>query len=161
MFVCRASVRHLCRDFFQSTGATHSPIQRFRTAWQARQFRILFSALVLQALGAGAAIAADAQVTKVQRAGPLTGVWTGGEMAAFAIGSALVLILHAATGFVSRTEGTTVDQSDSAVTDTTQALALLPAIPVALSLPLFLRYSSGKICIPREQQGDAGTSTRF
>jgi Na+/melibiose symporter-like transporter len=242
MFICWASVRRLRRYVSESTGATHSPIQQFRAAWQARQFRILFSAFVLQALGAGAAlaaapyfsqnvlgvdnfgivfgvllvpavvvmplwalighrigkqqgyfiacilfivglvcslaaqslplgvaiafiaitsvgyagmqmfplamlpdtIAADAQETGVQRAGSFTGVWTAGETAAFAIGPALVLLMLAATGFVSSTGGISVVQPDSAVTGVTLAFSLLPAILVALSLPLVLRYSSSQ-----------------
>jgi GPH family glycoside/pentoside/hexuronide:cation symporter len=245
MLICWASVRHLRRYVSESTAATHSPIQQFRTAWQARQFRILFSAFVLQALGAGAAlaaapyfsqnvlglenfgivfgvllvpavlvmplwalvghrigkhqgylissiffivglvcsvashslplgvalsflaitsvgyagmqmfplamlpdtIAADAQETGVQRAGSFTGVWTAGETAAFAIGPALVLLLLAATGYVSSTGGQSVIQPDSAVTGVTLAFSMLPAVLVALSLPLILRYSSSKTSV--------------
>lgn len=242
MFICWASVRHLRRYVSESTAASHSPIQQFRTAWQARQFRILFSAFVLQALGAGAAlaaapyfsqnvldlenfgivfgvllvpavlvmplwalighrigkqrgyliasiffivglvcsvashslplvialsflaitsvgyagmqmfplamlpdtIAADAQETGVQRAGSFTGVWTAGETAAFAIGPALVLLLLAATGYVSSTGDQSVIQPDSAVTGVTLAFSMLPAVLVAISLPFILRYSSSK-----------------
>lgn len=245
MFICWASVRHLHRYVSESTAGTHSPLQQFRAAWQARQFRILFSAFVLQALGAGAAlaaapyfsqnvlgvenfgivfgvlllpavlvmplwalvghrigkqrgyfiasiffivglvcsaashslplvialsflaitsvgyagmqmfplamlpdtIAADAQETGVQRAGSFTGVWTAGETAAFAIGPALVLLLLAATGYVSSTGGQSVIQPDSAVTGVTLAFSMLPVILVALSLPLILRYSSSKTSV--------------
>jgi GPH family glycoside/pentoside/hexuronide:cation symporter len=242
MLICWASVRHLRRYVSESSGAAHSPIQQFRAAWQSRQFRILLSAFVLQALGAGAAlaaapyfsqnvlgvdnfgivfgvllvpavlvmplwalvghrigkqkgyfiacilfivglvcsvaaqsfplglalvfititsagyagmqmfplailpdtIAADARETGVQRAGSFTGVWAAGETAAFAIGPALVLLLLAATGFVSSTGGGSVTQPASAVTGVTLAFSLLPAILVAFSLPLILRYSSSK-----------------
>lgn len=242
MLICWASVRHLRRYVSESSGATHSPMQQFRASWQSRPFRILFSAFVLQALGAGAAlaaapyfsqnvlgvenfgivfgvllvpavlvmplwafvghrigkqkgyfiacilfivglvcsvaaqsfplglalvliaitsagyagmqmfplailpdtIAADARETGVQRAGSFTGVWAAGETAAFAIGPALVLLLLAATGFVSTTGGEYVIQPASAVTGVTLAFSLLPAILVAFSLPLILRYSSSK-----------------
>lgn len=240
MLGCWLSVRHLRRYVVESTGASHSLVDQFRAAWQARLFRILFGAFVLQALGAGAALAAapyfsqnvlgvenfgivfgillvpavlvmplwaivghrlgkrrgyliassffifgsissltahvvplgvalgfliivsvgyagmqmfplamlpdtidsDAQDKGVQRAGSLTGVWTAGETAAFAIGPALVLLLLAATGFVSTTAGQTVIQPASAVTGVTLAFALLPALLVALSLPLMLRYQA-------------------
>lgn len=242
MFICWASVRHLHRYVSESTGATHSPLQQFRAAWQARQFRILFSAYVLQACGAGAAlaaapyfaqnvlgvdnfgivfgvllvpavlvmplwalighrigkrqgyliasslyivglvcsvasrslplavalafiaissvgyagmqmfplamlpdtIAADAHQTGVQRAGSFTGVWTAGETAAFAIGPAIVLLVLAATGYVSSTGGQYVRQPDSAMTGVVLAFSLLPPSLVAASVPLILRYSSSK-----------------
>lgn len=239
MLVCWASVRRLRRYVTESIGSARSPLQQFRTAWQARPFRFLFSAFVLQALGAGAALAAapffsqnvlridnigivfgvlllpaavtmplwaflghrigkrrgylaasicfivglicsvtahvlptgvslaliaiasvgyagmqmfplamlpdtisaDAQETGVQRAGSFTGVWTAGETAAFAIGPALVLLLLAATGYISTTAGSAVTQPATAVTGVTLAFSLLPAAFVALSLPLVLGYS--------------------
>jgi glycoside/pentoside/hexuronide:cation symporter, GPH family len=242
MFVCWASVRRLHRYVSDSTGARHALFQQFRTAWQARHFRVLFSAFVLQALGAGAALAAapyfsqnvlgidnfgivfgilllpaalimplwamlghrigkrrgyllasvcfifgltcsvaahvlplpisltllaitsmgyagmqmfplamlpdtisaDAEETGVQRAGSLTGVWTAGEIGSFAIGPALVLLVLAATGYISTTAGLSVVQPASAVTGITVAFAVLPALVVALSLPLVLKYSLGE-----------------
>ena len=242
MFLCWITVRNLRRYVTESTGASHSPFKQFATAWQARQFRILFCAFVLQALAAGAAlaaapyfsqnvlgvqnfgivfgillapavlvmplwafvgyrigkkqgylissilfvvglvssiaahfvplgialafialtsigyagmqmfplallpdtIAADARETGVQRAGSFTGVWTAGEIGAFAIGPALVLMLLGVTGFISSTSGQSVVQPASAVTGVTLSFSLLPAILVALSLPLVLRYSPSK-----------------
>jgi GPH family glycoside/pentoside/hexuronide:cation symporter len=237
MLGCWASVRHLRRYVTESTGATHSAFRQFRTALQSRRFRILFSAFVLQALGAGAAlaaapyfsqevlgvdnfgivfgvllvpaalvmplwavvghrlgkrkgyllasicfivglvcsttaqslplaaaltfiaitsvgyagmqmfplamlpdiIAADAAETGAQRAGSFTGVWTAGETAAFAIGPALVLLVLGATGFISSTAGQAVIQPDSAVTGVMVAFSVLPAVLVAVSVPLVLR----------------------
>lgn len=237
MLGCWFSVRHLRRYVTESTVDAHSAFRQFRTAWLSRDFRILFSAFVLQALGAGAALAAapyfsqevlgvenfgivfgvllvpavlvmplwavighrlgkrrayllaslffivglacsataqslplaaalgfiaitsvgyagtqmfplamlpdiisaDAAESGVQKAGSFTGVWTAGETAAFAIGPALVLLVLAATGFVSTTAGQSVVQSVSAVTGVTVAFSLLPSILVAVSLPLVLR----------------------
>jgi GPH family glycoside/pentoside/hexuronide:cation symporter len=239
MFGCWMSVRNLRRYVTESTGVSHSPVKQFAAAWQARQFRILFSAFILQALAAGAALAAapyfsqnvlgiqnfgivfgillapavlvmplwafighrigkrqgylissmlfivgmvcsssahfvplslalafimltsigyagmqmfplallpdtidaDAKETGVQRAGSFTGVWTAGETAGFAIGPALVLLLLAVTGFISSTSGQSVVQPASAVMGVTLSFSLLPAILVALSLPLVFRYS--------------------
>lgn len=242
MFGCWMSVRNLRRYVTTPTGVSHSPLGQFTAALQARQFRILFSAFILQALAAGAAlaaapyfsqnvlgvqnfgivfgvllapavlvmplwafighrigkkpgylissmlfivglvcstsahfvplylalafimltsigyagmqmfplallpdtIAADAKETGVQRAGSFTGVWTAGEIAGFAIGPALVLMLLALSGFISSTAGQAVVQPASAVTGVTVAFSLLPATLVALSLPLVLRYSPSK-----------------
>ncbi len=58
MLVCWSVVRRLHRYVTESTAGTHSPIQQFRTAWAAVPFRILLSAFILQALGAGAVLAA-------------------------------------------------------------------------------------------------------
>ena len=58
MLGCWASVRRLHRYVATATAGTHSIVQQFRTAWQARPFRLLLSAFVLQALGAGAVLAA-------------------------------------------------------------------------------------------------------
>jgi GPH family glycoside/pentoside/hexuronide:cation symporter len=85
-------------------------------------------------------IADDAARTGEQRAGAFTGVWTAGETGSFALGPALVLLVLALTGYVSTTAGQTVTQPDSAILGVTLAFSILPVIPVALSLPLVLRY---------------------
>ena len=58
MLVCWFTVRHLKRYVTESTAAGHSIVQQFRVAWSARAFRILVAAFVVQALGAGAVLAA-------------------------------------------------------------------------------------------------------
>jgi Na+/melibiose symporter-like transporter len=85
------------------------------------------------------AIAADAATTGQQRAGSFTGVWTAGETIGFAVGPALVLLMLAATGFVSSTGGPTA-QPASAETGVLLAFSVLPAVLVAASLPLILRF---------------------
>ncbi|MFM9050246.1 MAG: MFS transporter [Actinomycetota bacterium] len=82
----------------------------------------------------------DASRTGEQRAGAFTGVWTAGETAAFAVGPALVLLLLAATGYISTTSGETVAQPDLAILGVHLAFSVLPAVLVALSIPLVLRY---------------------
>ena len=58
MLVCWSVVRRLHRYVTEATAGTHSPIQQFRTAWAARPFRLLVCAFIVQALGAGAVLAA-------------------------------------------------------------------------------------------------------
>ena len=58
MLVCWSVVRRLHRYVTESTAGTHSPMAQFRTAWAARPFRLLVSAFIVQALGAGAVLAA-------------------------------------------------------------------------------------------------------
>lgn len=58
MLVCWSVVRRLHRYVTESTAGTHSPIAQFRTAWAARPFRLLVSAFIVQALAAGAVLAA-------------------------------------------------------------------------------------------------------
>lgn len=84
-------------------------------------------------------IAADAAVTGRQRAGAFTGVWTAGETAAFAVGPALFLLVLAVGGFVSSTDNTAV-QPQSAIVAINVGFAVLPALLVALSLPLIAKW---------------------
>ena len=57
LLICWHVVRRLRRYVTESTTGTHSLIQQFRTAWAARPFRLLVSAFIIQALGAGAVLA--------------------------------------------------------------------------------------------------------
>jgi glycoside/pentoside/hexuronide:cation symporter, GPH family len=84
-------------------------------------------------------IAVDSATTGQQRAGSFTGVWTAGETIGFAVGPALVLLMLAITGFVSSSDGSAV-QPASAETGVLLAFSALPAILVAASLPLILRF---------------------
>jgi Na+/melibiose symporter-like transporter len=84
-------------------------------------------------------IAVDAARTGQQRAGSFTGVWTAGETIGFAVGPALVLLMLAVTGFVSSSDGGAV-QPASAETGVLLAFSVLPAVLVAASLPLILRF---------------------
>ena len=58
MLACWFTVRHLKRYVSESTAAGHSIVEQFRVAWSARAFRVLVAAFVVQALGAGAVLAA-------------------------------------------------------------------------------------------------------
>lgn len=249
MLACWFTVRHLKRYVMESTAEEHSLAQQFRTAWAARPFRLLLGAFIVQALGAGAVLAAapyfstyvlgvadfaivfgvllvpavifmpmwavvghrigkragfliasllfiggllcslaahflplalallligitsvgyagmqmfplamlpdtisdDAARTGSQRAGAFTGVWTAGETAAFAIGPALVLLLLAATGYISTTADQTVTQPDSAILGVSLSFSVLPVVLVALSLPLILRYPLREGSLPQAE----------
>jgi len=85
------------------------------------------------------AIATDAAASGRQRAGAFTGVWTAGETIGFAVGPALVLAILALTGFVS-SSGDPVPQPESAQTGVLLAFTVLPALLVAVSLPLIRGY---------------------
>jgi GPH family glycoside/pentoside/hexuronide:cation symporter len=71
--------------------------------------------------------------------GYATGVWTAGETVGFAVGPALVLAMLALTGFVSSSEGA-VPQPESAQLGVLLAFSVLPAVLVAISLPLIRRF---------------------
>jgi Na+/melibiose symporter-like transporter len=58
MLTCWAVVRRLRRYVAESTAGDHSLRQQFRVAWSALPFRLLIAAFTLQALGAGAVLAA-------------------------------------------------------------------------------------------------------
>jgi GPH family glycoside/pentoside/hexuronide:cation symporter len=85
------------------------------------------------------AVSVAAEASGRQRAGSYTGVWTAGETVGFAAGPAIVLLVLALTGFVS-SSGTDVAQPDSALTGVLLAFTVLPALLVAVSLPLIARY---------------------
>ncbi len=75
-----------------------------------------------------------------RRSGMLTGLWTAGETAAFAIGPGLVGLVLGLFGFVSSSGGGGTVQSDEAINGIVVALAVLPAVAMALSLFLISRY---------------------
>ena len=58
MLICWLVVRHLHRYVTQATTSAGSPLRQFRIAWQARPFRLLITAFIVQALAAGAVLAA-------------------------------------------------------------------------------------------------------
>jgi Na+/melibiose symporter-like transporter len=98
-------------------------------------------------------IAADAAATGHQRAGAFTGVWTAGETVGFAVGPALVLMLLALTGFVSST-GDPVAQPQSAQTGVLLSFSVLPAVLVAVSLPLIRMCRIETTAVDQEDSHD-------
>ncbi len=76
-----------------------------------------------------------------RRSGMLTGLWTAGETAAFAIGPGIVGLILGLFGFVSSSGGGGTTQSDSALNGIVVALSLLPAVAMVSSLLLIRRYT--------------------
>jgi GPH family glycoside/pentoside/hexuronide:cation symporter len=238
MIACWFTVRRLPRYVREMTALGGSLRSQFRIAWQAKPFRMLLTVFILQALGAGAVLAAapffsvnilgvanfgilfgillvpaalsmplwsvvghrlgkrrgflisssiyvigllgslsatyvplpasvviisftsvgyagmqmfplamlpdtiddDAARSGTQRAGALTGVWTAGETFAFALGPALVLVVLAVTGYISSTAGQIVAQPVSAIAGVHFAFSVMPALTVALTIPIMVRF---------------------
>ncbi|MFD7295801.1 MFS transporter [Streptomyces sp. NPDC059897] len=88
----------------------------------------------------GDAIAADAYTSGRRRAGVLTGLWTAGETLGLALGPGLFGLVLAVGGFVSSDATDRVAQPGSALTAIVVGFGALPALLLALSLPLLARY---------------------
>lgn len=85
-------------------------------------------------------IDADARATGLRREGVFTALWFVGEKAGFAAGAWLLSGVLAATGFLERRAGEQLVQPEAAVLGVHLAMAIAPAVLVALSLPLLLRH---------------------
>jgi len=85
-------------------------------------------------------IAHDARATGVDRAGAFGGVWTAGETTGMALGTALLTVVLAVTGYVESTGGQSLDQPSGAVLGIVVAFSVLPAALVATSLLPLGRY---------------------
>ena len=85
-------------------------------------------------------ISTDAARRGRDRAGVVSGVWTAGETAGLALGPTVVLLLLAATGFVSRAGGAVLDQPPAALTGVAVAFTAAPAVLVAASLLALRAY---------------------
>lgn len=85
-------------------------------------------------------VAVDEARSGQRRSGMLTGLWTAGETAAFAIGPGVVGLVLGAFGFVSSTGGGGAVQTDTALTGIVVALAAVPSVALAASLLLVRRY---------------------
>ncbi|MFJ9177208.1 MFS transporter [Streptomyces sp. NPDC102360] len=88
----------------------------------------------------GDAIAADACTSGRSRAGVFTGLWTAGETLGLALGPGLFGLVLALGGFVSSDATDRVAQPGSALTAIVIGFGALPAVLLALSLPLLVRY---------------------
>lgn len=87
------------------------------------------------------------------RAGVFGGVWTAGETAGMALGSTVLTVVLALTGYVESTARVTVEQPAAAVTGIALSFSLLPASLMLLSLFTLRRYQL------REHDLGAGTHT--
>jgi Na+/melibiose symporter-like transporter len=87
------------------------------------------------------AVSADLHRTGHLRNGLLTGLWQAGETIGLAVGSGAYALFLSVGGFVSSSADERVAQPPSAFTGIVLGFSALPAILVALSLPLLWRYS--------------------
>ncbi|GAA1708113.1 MFS transporter [Isoptericola hypogeus] len=85
-------------------------------------------------------IAHDARTRATDRAGAFGGVWTAGETTGMALGTTLLTVVLAATGYAESTGAQTVAQPPAAVLGIVAAFSLLPAVLVAASLASLARY---------------------
>ncbi len=74
------------------------------------------------------------------RSGVFGGVWTAGETAGMALGSTVLTIVLALTGYIESTANVTVEQPALAVTGIALSFSLLPAALMLLSLFALRRY---------------------
>lgn len=82
----------------------------------------------------------ESSESQPQGAGLFGGVWTAGETTGMALGSTLLTVLLAASGYLESTAGQTVLQPDNAVMAITLSFSLVPAICIALSLISLSKY---------------------
>lgn len=85
-------------------------------------------------------ISDDARRRGEERAGVIAGVWTAGETAGLALGPTVALAVLAATGFVSRTSESVVEQPSGALWGVVLIFSLVPALLAALSLLPLRRF---------------------
>ena len=74
------------------------------------------------------------------RAGVFGGMWTAGETLGMALGSTVLTLVLAITGYIESTAGVTVQQPASAVSGIALSFSLLPALLMLLSLVVLGRY---------------------
>ncbi|MEY7974688.1 MFS transporter [Saccharomonospora xinjiangensis] len=91
--------------------------------------------------------------TKAARAGVTAGVWTAAEALGLALGPSLFGLVLSWGGYVSSTDAA-AGQPDSAVTAITLGFSVLPAVLVALGLPLLRQKVFGPERRPHD--GDSG-----
>ncbi len=86
-------------------------------------------------------IAADREQTGHRREGVFTGLWMAVDKGAMAIGALAASLVLDASGFIETEAGQIVSQPESALTGIRIGTAVLPALFVALSLPIVWRYT--------------------
>lgn len=84
--------------------------------------------------------AVDNAAPDTSRAGTFSGVWTAGETTGMALGSTVLTIVLALTGYIESTAGVSVEQPGSAVIGIALSFSLLPAALMFLSLMTLRAY---------------------
>jgi Na+/melibiose symporter-like transporter len=85
-------------------------------------------------------IGPDARRHGENRAGTFGGVWTAGETAGLALGTTVLTIVLAVTGYQASVAGEHTTQSGTAVLGIVLSFSIVPAVIVALSLLTLARY---------------------
>lgn len=101
--------------------------------------------------------------TDAGRAGVFGGVWTAGETTGMALGSTVLTIVLALTGYIESTAGVAVQQPATAISGIALSFSLLPALLMFASLFTLSRYrlrSADVAAHPGEAPGAAGTDSR-
>jgi Na+/melibiose symporter-like transporter len=101
-------------------------------------------------------ISHDARTSGAGSAGIFGGVWTAGETAGIALGTTVLTIVLAITGYQTSVAGETVTQTGTAVTGIVLSFSIAPAVIIAVSLLLLARYPLRRSDI--EAAADASTS---
>jgi GPH family glycoside/pentoside/hexuronide:cation symporter len=100
-------------------------------------------------------ISHDARTSGPGRAGTFGGVWTAGETAGIALGTTVLTVILALTGYRQSVTGETVTQSTAAVTGIVVSFSIVPAIIIGLSLLLLARYPLRRVDIEEPTAADA------
>ena len=85
-------------------------------------------------------ISHDADRHGAGSAGTFGGVWTAGETTGMALGSTVLTLVLAASGYIESVAGQQVSQPGSAITGIVLSFSIVPAVIITLSLVTFLRY---------------------
>ena len=85
-------------------------------------------------------ISHDARAHGLGRAGSFGGVWTAGETAGMALGTAVLAGILALSGYLESTDAETVTQSASAIAGIVLSFSVVPAVIIGLSLVTLNRY---------------------
>ena len=85
-------------------------------------------------------ISHDARTSGAGAAGTFGGVWTAGETAGIALGTTVLTVVLALTGYQVSVAGETVAQTGTAVTGIVLSFSIAPAVIIALSLLMLARY---------------------
>ncbi|MBX3194646.1 MAG: MFS transporter [Microbacteriaceae bacterium] len=103
-------------------------------------------------------ISHDAREHGEGRAGTFGGAWTAGETAGMALGTTLLALVLAVSGYIESVAGQEVAQAPSAITGIVLSFSVVPAVLMGISLLTFARYPlrKGDIDGSGARSGDTG-----
>jgi Na+/melibiose symporter-like transporter len=101
-------------------------------------------------------ISHDASTHGVGNAGTFGGAWTAGETAGMALGTTVLTIVLAISGYLESVGQQVVTQSPTAIAGIVISFSVVPAVIMLLSLLTLARYRLRKHDIERAVEGGAG-----